>query len=1055
MALEKRVVDIPIVGGVEGNTEGPLKTRLNVLENGVYRKRKGVSKRYGTRRLSTPDTVAIGSTTAPPAPESLAAYRNECLRFGKGQLHTYTRVIDTGSNGRRVYVDQCSEVTGTYSGVATSVVSYLRPDVAIGSGFIIYVYQDDSGATSFGNVFVTIIDATTGATIQDRYQLSSDDSFANPRVAVVSTKAIVVYGRDDGDIMYRSLDLASPGNPPTWTSETALKSDAYLADAPMYDLCVFDTSGLIPSPFVLVFAHVHDTGSGLEYRLSMLNTSLVEIATGTSAATAAADASCIAVTADATRIWLAYSHDDGGNAITGWSVFDSVPFAGSIVERADFSTPVAMFTGTGDADQSVSIGLAILPSNPTTCAVMATQYDGHVWAHRVFDDATEYYATRTVTAGKYRLVSRLWAQDSKIFGIVEHTPGGGSRGSLEVIETGSTVTGSQPYQVRPVCTLVPRQTGDVGGITAPIGALPPMVPLCSVVANGTNAWVSVVGMSLFDGAASLGAIYGLSLTFNEPRQVAEANGIALLSGGVPSIFDGSTVAEVGFLEVPEALSLGDAGAGNLSAGAYQYILVREWTDARGNVHRSAPGPEASITLAASHKTTVTVPHLGMTTKQDNESGFSPHIANVLYRTKAGTPGVFYRLTPIPPAISDLNLPLSTSPLSYEDNISDASLDDNPQIYVGDITNGAGAILDNVCPPSARYVHAHKNRFWLAGTDEDTIWYSKTLLSFEGPAFNEALTIQAFDGGRVTALATLDGALVIFKRGSIWLVEGDGHDDTGNNSTLTEPRRVSSDAGCIDFRTVAVIPEGLMFQSERGIYLLSRALDVTFVGEDVADKTQASGAYLTSAVVVPTQNQVRFSRALTGAQNGLWDVLVYDYLNRAWSVFRYHDAWFAAQRGAQGACLINGVYTYVTPDGQEYEENTGTYLDLGTTWVTMRVQTAWIPLSGSLQGSQRVWRAGILAERASAHGVTLTVDVDYDQANPQTATFTEATVTALGTVEQLEIRPVKQRCTAIRLKFEDSAPAVLGSGQGASLDAVSLEYGVLPGKGRRLAASQKG
>ena len=70
-------------------------------------------------------------------------------------------------------------------------------------------------------------------------------------------------------------------------------------------------------------------------------------------------------------------------------------------------------------------------------------------------------------------------------------------------------------------------------------------------------------------------------------------------------------------------------------------------------------------------------------------------------------------------------------------------------------------------------------------------------------------------------------------------------------------------------------------------------------------------------------------------------------------------------------------------------------------------------------------------------------------------FTNAVVDALSPY-QLEIHPRKQRCSAIRVRFEDG-PTVdaFGTGESATLTAVTLEYGILQGKNRGLAAVQKG
>ena len=71
-----------------------------------------------------------------------------------------------------------------------------------------------------------------------------------------------------------------------------------------------------------------------------------------------------------------------------------------------------------------------------------------------------------------------------------------------------------------------------------------------------------------------------------------------------------------------------------------------------------------------------------------------------------------------------------------------------------------------------------------------------------------------------------------------------------------------------------MPEGLMFKSSKGIYLLSRALELKYIGADV----EAYNAFdVTSAQLIPTVYEVRFT--LT---NGV--CLVHDYYVDQWSVY---------------------------------------------------------------------------------------------------------------------------------------------------------------------------
>lgn len=55
------------------------------------------------------------------------------------------------------------------------------------------------------------------------------------------------------------------------------------------------------------------------------------------------------------------------------------------------------------------------------------------------------------------------------------------------------------------------------------------------------------------------------------------------------------------------------------------------------------------------------------------------------------------------------------------------------------------------------------------------------------------------------------------------MQGNGPDATGANSDYGDPTLITSDVGCINDNSVVIMPQGLMFQSAKGIYLLDQSL----------------------------------------------------------------------------------------------------------------------------------------------------------------------------------------------------------------------------------------
>jgi hypothetical protein len=94
---------------------------------------------------------------------------------------------------------------------------------------------------------------------------------------------------------------------------------------------------------------------------------------------------------------------------------------------------------------------------------------------------------------------------------------------------------------------------------------------------------------------------------------------------------------------------------------------------------------------------------------------------------------------------------------------------------------------------------------------------------------------------VTGLGWLDGSLVIFCEHSIYVVSGDGPDRQGAGAFGT-PQRLPADIGCTDWRTVREVPQGLLFQSARGFYLLPRGFGAPVFQADIQEQLSDGYSY---------------------------------------------------------------------------------------------------------------------------------------------------------------------------------------------------------------------
>jgi hypothetical protein len=390
----------------------------------------------------------------------------------------------------------------------------------------------------------------------------------------------------------------------------------------------------------------------------------------------------------------------------------------------------------------------------------------------------------------------------------------------------------------------------------------------------------------------------------------------------------------------------------------------------------------------------------------------------VYRTE-GNGSIYYRLTPIAtPTENDTG----ADTVTFVDTYADTAITGNELLY----TDGsAGSELENIAPGASRAIASHQGRCFLVVGD-NKVAFSKEVTEGEPVAFNDTLYIIPDQrGGNIVALASLDDKLVIFKERAIYVTYGPGPDFTGAGGYPT-PQLVTSDVGCSDARTVVSIGSGVMFKTPKGIYLLDRSLQTTYIGAPVEDYNDLT---VTSATLVASQNQVRFTTSGSVEINNEVRTgvgLVYDYLVNQWSTSTGH--------GAVGAVIHSDDYVMVRSTGRAYRENTTLHTDAGA-FVRLRLTTSWLSFAG-VQGFQRVYRVMLLGEYKSGHQIRARLGFDFSPAFSFDETIDVESILDVGTwgssatwgsdtvwggefpSEWFRVNCSPQKCSSIRLSIED-------------------------------------
>ena len=466
-------------------------------------------------------------------------------------------------------------------------------------------------------------------------------------------------------------------------------------------------------------------------------------------------------------------------------------------------------------------------------------------------------------------------------------------------------------------------------------------------------------------------------------------------------------------------------AGSIAAGTYQYKTIFFWTDARGQIHRSAPSVAVTATPTGGSSTvTLTIPSLRLTQKVGV-------IVEVYRTTNNGT--IFYK-------VGSVANSTSADSVSFADAgaITDTNLVAKELIYT------SGGVLDNIAPPPSLVIAPYKNRLVCVSSENPKkLIYSKKRTPKAPVEFTDVFEIVLNKAQRVTALAEFDQKLIIFEPDQIFYLTGNGPTNTGTQDDFSPPQLVTGDVGCQNTNSLVLMPLGLMFQSKKGIYLLNRSLETVYIGADVEAYNNLT---ITSAELIEDENQIRY---LTSDGR----CLVYDYFYQKWSTWTNHEG--------VGATIWNatGDYVYLRTDGRIFQQSTTNYKD-GDDPVELSLTTSWVKTNG-IQGFQRVRKAFVLGDFETNHTLKLAVGFDYREYFQKEHTFDF--MTALNVQEYGDSSPYgsesfygdssgvadgvyqfiahmgKQKCQSIRFKISDVEE--VNPGQAYSISSLMLEVGL--------------
>lgn len=515
-----------------------------------------------------------------------------------------------------------------------------------------------------------------------------------------------------------------------------------------------------------------------------------------------------------------------------------------------------------------------------------------------------------------------------------------------------------------------------------------------------------------------------------------------ISGGFVSMYDGVQPVEQNFFLYPDSIEVSTSGSGgSISAQQYFYQVTYEWTDNQGNAFRSAPSIPVSVTTTGSTSTnTINVPTLRLTYKIN-----SP-VKIVIYRWSVAQP-IYYQITSI--TQPSINSTLTDS-IGYGDTLSDATILGNNILYT------TGGVVEDVGPPPTSSMFLFDDRPWLIDAeDRNLLWYGKQVIEATPCEFSDLFTVYVApttssegSSGDLNFGFPMDDKAILFKDSALYYFNGTGPDNTGANGQYSQPILITSTVGSSNQNSCVLIPSGLMFQSNKGIWLLGRDLSTTYIGAAVEE---FNSNLVLSAVNVPSENQVRFT-----LDNGV--TLMYDYFYNQWGTF--------VNVPAISSTVYQGLHTFINNRGEVYQETPGKYLD-GSNPVLLGFITSWLNLAG-LQGYQRAYFFFLLGKYLTPHKLQISIAYDYNDSPEQVDLISpdnfspaygaasangQQTVYGQNTpyggpsnVERWRIFFTKQKCQAFQITLQEIYDPSFGvpAGQGLTLSGINMIAAVKKG-----------
>lgn len=979
MPLQKQNLNIPFAQGLDLKTDPkqiPIGKFLS-LKNVNFDEPKLFKKRNGFPQI----------TTVPEEVDSITTFSGGLVGLGDSLWSFSEETMDWLNKGN------IKPVSFNQVELQRSSSSQQSVDVAVTEeGLTLTAWQD-----SDGKCYYKIIDAGNVSTVVNQTQLPT--GAASPRTFILGNYYIVTYLVDitaTTHLQYIAIPIVSPTSPGSATDISATVDSINAA----YD-------GKVINNQLFVAWDASDVGGAV--RLSKLSSTLVGSTTVTFAGRSAQK---IMVTGDLTVpnpvVWLAWREASGDC----YTAARSTTF-GAILAPTQFLTAIDVVNLTGCARNNV---LTVFYEISNTYSYSSVRTD---YLNKITITSAGAVGVATTIIRSLGLASKAFEYEDMCYFLAVY--GGTYQPTYFLIDENGNVISKFAYSN--------GQTYGQNQILSSISLYN------ATVYFGYLFKAQIIAVNKSQNVDSVGGTFGLSginlgsITFGFQMQALEIAGALHMNGGFLRMYDGVKPVEHSFFVWPE-----DLGAtpivmgGGMSSQKYFYQATYEWTDARGNIHRSAPSIPFEVDLTDESGTAVTFTSefaLGDTSiTVSSVSGL--HVGQEITDTTTGanlTPGTV--ITAINGLVLTLNQPTAgasagapgdtlqtvdtlgvaleiptlrvtakiglnpvrivvyrwsedqqnyyqvtsvTSPVLNKTDSDSVLVDDylsDAEILGNALIYTTGGVIENIAAPASSYMTLYKSRLFLIDAEDKNLeWYSKQVIENTPVELSDLLT--QYIAPTIGAVASTGNLESLFAMDDkiISFKKDAIYYETGNGPDNTGANNDFSEPNFITATVGCANQASIVFIPSGLIFKSDKGF--WLLGRDLSTR------YIGADVEDFNQYECTSAYTIPGTNqvrftlsNGA--VLMYDYYMSQWCEFEGVNA--------ISSCIYQDEHTLIDKFGRVFQESPEHYID-GSVPTLMSMTTGWLNLAG-VQGFERAYYFYLLGQFQTPHKVVIEIAYDYD------------------------------------------------------------------------------